>query len=164
MEWVEPSPAKVPEAQPPALRDVKIGSIVETFRVDDHGKKYEVAATAVANRALMQINVAKLRALCESTVNAYAEAGVAPSAKDLKAIVDAVSIVENMSEMAYSDKKNGGHLANSLERLAYAVTRGVVDGQAQVTGQNHSPKARMNRLIRIGREVRGETLDIEPKK
>jgi hypothetical protein len=149
---------------PATIREVEKDSFVETFTVHDHGKKYEVAANAVANRAMMQINVAKLRALCDETIKVYTEGKIAPSPKDLKAICDSVALVESMSEGAYSDKKGGGQLANSLERLAYAVTRGAIDGASAKHGQNHTPMARMNRMVRIGKKTSGEAIDIEPKK
>lgn len=164
MEWVEPSPAANPEAQPPAVRDVKIGSIVETFRVDDHGKKYEVAATAVANRALMQINVGKLRALWTKTADSLD--GITLPPKELKLLVDAAVMIENMSSIAYGDSKAHGKLGNSLERLAYAFASGAVEAGAKLNG-SHSPEARLNRLKKLGKRDRpkeAEPIDIEPKK
>lgn len=153
-----------PAVQPPAvIREVNKADFVETFTVRDHGKRYEVASNAIANRAMMQVNVAKLRDLCNRALKPFEDnPELCPSPKDLKAIVDAVSIVEDMSAGAYSDSKKGGNLANSLERLAYAVTRGAVDGAAAPHGHNHSPKARLNRLIRIGRSAKTETIDVTP--
>ncbi len=164
--WNEDTPP-----QPPALREVERKEFVETFTVREGNRRYEVAANQIANRAMMQVNVAKLRDLCARSIKPFEDnPDLCPSPKDLKAIVDAVAIVEEMSEGAYSDTKGGGVMANALERLAYAVTRGAVDGAAQKNGlDNHAPKARMNRLIRIGRSAKAEAekkeiIDVTPKK
>lgn len=156
-----------PVAQPPAIREVEHKDFVETFTVREGGRRYEVAANAIANRAKMQVNVAKLRNLCERAIKPFEDnPELCPSAKDLKCIVDAVAIVEDMAALAYSDNKKGGQLANSLERLAYAVTRGAVEGAAQKTGDNHAPRARLNRLIRIGKSAasKSEPIDVTPEK
>lgn len=149
-------------AEPPAIREVEKGAFVETFTVKDHGKKYEVAANALSNRAMMQINVAKLRSLCEKTVKLYDDAGIAPSPKELKAIVDAVSMVEDMSIVAYGDPKKGERMGNALERLAYGLVRGAVDG-AKAPG-SHSPEARLNRLKQIGKRHETQVIDIPESK
>lgn len=156
-----------PDVQPPAvIREVEHRDFVETFTVREEGKRYEVAANAIANRAKMQVTVAKMRDLCARAIKPFFDnPELAPSPKDLKAIVDAVAIVEDMAIMSYSDSKKGGNLANSLERLAYAVTRGAVEGAAQKTGDNHAPRARLNRLIRIGKsakEKKEEPIDVTP--
>lgn len=49
-----------------AAKDLERDSFVETFHVREKGRRYEVAANAIANRALMQMNVAKLRVLLPS--------------------------------------------------------------------------------------------------
>lgn len=165
---LDESPPAPPETSlpPPAIIcEVERKEFVETFTIREKNNRYEVAANAIANRAMMQVNVAKLRDLCARAMKPFAEnPDLCPSPKDLKAIVDAVSIVEDMSAGAYSDTKKGGNLANSLERLAYAVTRGAVDGAQNPAGLNHSPKARLNRLIRIGKSAKPEAIDVTPAK
>lgn len=136
---------KTDEAIVPAAPEVKRSDFVDTFIVRDGELKYEVAANAVANRALMQMNVAKLRALCARTLKVYYEdENLTPSARELKTLVDAVSMVEEMSATAYSDTKHTDGLGNAIERIVHAATRGAVSG---VT--NPASQSRENRLMRM---------------
>lgn len=134
-------------------KEVERDTFVDTFIVREKGRRYEVAANAVANRALMQINVSKLRALFERAMKPYEEdEKMCPTPKDLKMLADAAALIEGMSNDAYSDKAKTGGLANSLERLVHAATRGAVEG-AMKPGMNHSPEARLRRLNSIGKKV-----------
>lgn len=120
-------------------------SFVETFNVREKGRRYEVAANAIANRAWCQINVAKLRTLGERAIKPYLDNPEMPiSPKDFKTLVEGIQVVEDMAAQAYSDSKNTGNLANSLERLVYAAAKGAASG-AQTPG-SHSPEARLNRM------------------
>lgn len=145
-----------------AAKDLERDSFVETFHVREKGRRYEVAANAIANRALMQMNVAKLRVLIERTMKPYLESDLAPDPKSLKIIVEAVQVVDSMANDAYSDAKKGGALANSLERLVYAATRGAAAGAGDSAkpGSN-SPEARMKRLNSIGKKKAPEQEPID---
>lgn len=146
-----------------AAKDLERDSFVETFHVREKGRRYEVAANAIANRALMQMNVAKLRVLTERAMKPYLEdEKLVPSPKDLKTLVEAVQTVDAMSNDAYSDAKKGGALANSLERLVYAATRGAAAGAGDSAkpGSN-SPEARMKRLNSIGKKKAPEETVVE---
>lgn len=164
----EDKPAAAPAPAPTTLtvaKDIERDSFVETFNVRERGRRYEVAANAIANRALMQMNVAKLRVLCERAIKPYIDTpDLIPSAKDLKVLTDAFQTVDSMSDMAYSDRKGGGgSLANSLERLVYAATKGAAAGAA--APGSHSPEARMKRLNAIGKKApaQQEPIDVTPQ-
>jgi hypothetical protein len=159
----EESPANPDTTLALPAKEVNRGAYVDTFTVNDHGKKYEVAANAIANRALMQINVAKLRTLCERAMKVYEDHPDAPVfSKDLKIIADAVEVVENLSERAYSDGKNGGPMGSAIERLVYAATKGAAAGAAKPVGSN-SPEARLKRLKQIGRAKSVQQIEPAPK-
>jgi hypothetical protein len=156
------APAAVPKPTPPPVveggaalavpKEIERESFVETFHVREKGRRYEVAANAIANRALAQMNVAKLRGLCDRVMKSYDDNPEAvPEPKELKIIVEAFSTVDAMAEAAYSDKKAGG-LANSLERLVYAATRGAAAGANDKKLPSHSPEARLKRLNSIGKK------------
>lgn len=156
-ETVQP-PAVIPATDAPAQvtgASLERDQFVETFTVREKGRKYEVATNAVANRALMQMNVAKLRSLIERAIKPYEDhPELVPSPKDLKTLVEAVQTVDSMSDIAYSDKKAGG-LANSLERLVYAATRGAAAGSSdsKSTPSGNSPGERLKRLNNIGKRT-----------
>lgn len=125
-------------------KDVDRESFVETFHVREKGRRYEVAANAIANRAMMQVNVAKLRSLGERVLKPYFDDPSLPiSPKEFKIIVEGFDVAESMAERAYSDSKNTGNLANALERLVHAAAKGAAQGAVQ---GGHSPDARMRRL------------------
>lgn len=153
-----------PVNPPAAIREVEQKDFVETFTVNAHGKKYEVAANALANRAMMQVTVAKLRSLCERALKPFDDEEIIPTPKELKVLTEAVSLVNDMSEAAYGDTKKGGNLANALERMAYGMTRGAVEaGKAH----SQSPEAKLNRLEnmkRVGSARRKESaaIDVTP--
>lgn len=148
-----PATAQPPAVAAPAI--VERETFVETFTVREKGRRYEVAANAIANRALAQMNVAKLRVLLDRVMKQYEDnEKLVPGPKELKIIIEAHQVVDSMAEAAYSDKKAGG-LANSLERLVYAATRGAAAGSGDARkyppGSN-SPEARMKRLTSIGKK------------
>lgn len=128
-------------------------TFIETFTVREKGRRYEVAANAIANRAYAQVNVAKLRSLIERVMKPYEDdPKLIPGPKELKVIVEAVQAVDAMANDAYSDKKAGG-LANSLERLVYAATRGAAAGAGDAKKMDtHGPEARLRRLNDIGKK------------
>lgn len=156
---VEPvTTVAVPPAGTP--KEIERKDFIETFTVREKDKLYEVAANAVANRALMQINVAKLRQMCERTMDVYLKDNLPVDSKTLKTIVEAVSTVEEMSDAAYGDGK-AGKLGNALERLVYATTRAAIDGGAKLAGNN--AEARLLRLKRIGKrpDKKADVIDIK---
>ncbi len=139
-------------------KEIERDSFVETFHVREKGRRYEVAANAIANRALMQMNVAKLRGLCDRVIKVYDDhPEQVPEPKELKILVEAFQTVDSMSDVAYSDKKTGG-LANSLERLVYAATRGAAAGANDKKLPSHSPEARLKRLNSIGKKKEPEAV------
>lgn len=145
-----------------AVKDIERDSFVETFHIREKGRRYEVAANAIANRALMQMNVAKLRVLIERAIKPYEDnPNLIPSPKDLKTLVEAVQTVDAMSSDAYSDAKKGGALANSLERIVYAATRGAAAGVGDGKIDNRSPEARLKRLNSIGKKKAPEDTVVE---
>lgn len=137
-------------AQPPAvIREVEHRDFVETFTVREGGKKYEVAANALANKARSQVNVSKIWLLCERAIKPYMDdPNLIPTPKDLKVLTDAFALATDMSNAAYGDNKKGGQMANALERLAYGMTRAAVEAGIQ---KSHSPEARLNRLKKVGK-------------
>lgn len=155
-----------PEVPPPAVpavqaKEVQRSDFIETFNVREGANRFEVAANAVANRAMMQVNVAKLRKLCEQAMDVYLRDGLAPDSKTLKTLVDAVATVDGMSDIAYGDGK-AGKLGNSLERLVYATTRAAIDGGAKLAGHSDSVQNRLQRLRRIGKAgKKSEIIDIK---
>jgi hypothetical protein len=166
-EWEETAKAPVAPPPPPATltvaKDVERDSFVETFHVREKGRRYEVAANAVANRAMMQVNVAKLRTLAERVIQPYLDNPAMPiGPKEFKLIADGFDLIENMSAAAYSDSKKGGTLANSLEKLVYAATRGAASG-AMEKANSHSPEARMKRMQALVAKAKpvGPTKDAE---
>lgn len=134
--------------------EIDRNQFVETFTVREGSKRWQVAANAVANKALMQINVSKLRNLVTRTLNFYDKNPDAiPEAKELKILADAIDTVEDLGARAYSDSKAAKGLGNSLERLVYAATAGAAAGNAigaLKVGAN-TAEARMRRLTSIGK-------------
>lgn len=131
---------------PAVAKDVERESFVETFHVREKGRRYEVAANAIANRAMMQVNVAKLRSIGERALQPYLENPNLPiSPKEFKILAEGVELVENLSAQAYSDSKTGGNLANALERLVYAAAKGAAQGVTTGTSGD-TPDNRMRRM------------------
>lgn len=129
---------------PAVAKDVDRESFVETFHVREKGRRYEVAANAIANRAMMQVNVAKLRSIGERALKPYLDDPTKEiSPKEFKILAEGVELVESLSARAYSDAKGEGNLANALERLVHAAAKGAAQGAVQ---GGHSPDARMRRL------------------
>lgn len=124
-------------------------SFVETFTVREKGRRYEVAANAIANRAMMQVNVAKLRVICERALKPYLDNPEMPiGLKDFKVLAEGVQLVEDLSTQAYSDAKSGGNLANALERLVFAAAKGGAQGAKPGTSGD-MPENRMRRLAKL---------------
>lgn len=148
-------------------KEVDRSEFVETFTVREKGRRYEVAANAIANRAMMQVNVAKLRNLFERALKPFEDnPDMIPSPSDLKRLADAAELIESMSSQAYSDAK-GGTLANSLERLVYAAAKGGAQGAKP--GDNKSPEARLRRMTSLIGKAKPvtpagpEIIDVEPE-
>ena len=133
--------------------EVQRDEFVETFTMREGDTRTQVAVNAVANKALMQLNVAKLRALIDRTMNFYEKNPAAvPSPKELKILADAVDTVEDLGARAYSDAKAGKGGVSALERLVYAATAGASAGAtAGATVNNKGPEARLRRLNSIGK-------------
>ncbi len=142
----------------PAHPDVDRDTFVETFNVREKGRRYEVAANAIANRAMMQVNVAKLRVLAERAMKPFFDNPEAPiDAKELKTLIEGIQMIDDMSTRAYSASKNDGNLANALERLVFAAAKGGAQGAKP--GDNHSPEARLRRL----KGLVGKAKPVEPE-
>lgn len=142
-------PAIPAPADQPAVVDRS--SFIQTFKVREGVNHYEVAANAVANKAMMQVNVAKLRDLAERAIKPYIDnPSFAPDAKSLKAIVDAFDTIEDLAARAYSDSKAGKN-ANMLERLVEAATRGAAEGATKAP-QNKFAE-RLERMKRVGQKA-----------
>lgn len=160
------APDAPPDAQPPAvIREVEHRDFVETFTIRENGKKYEAAANALANKAKMQVNVAKLRALGEKVIAPFMEEGATPpTPKEFKIIAESFAVIDGMAESAYGDSKGGNKLANALERLAYGMTRGAMDG-ARIRYDNNAAKVkRLENMRRVGSspKKKDETIEIAP--
>jgi hypothetical protein len=143
----------------PTQPDVDRDTFVETFNVREKGRRYEVAANAIANRAMMQVNVAKLRVLAERAMKPFFDnpnAEIDP--KELKTLVEGVQMIDEMSDRAYSASKGDGNLANALERLVFAAAKGGAQGANHVGG--NSPDARLRRLKNL--VGKAKPVEIEP--
>lgn len=140
--------------------EVQRDEFVETFTMREGDTRTQVAVNAVANKALMQLNVAKLRALVERTLRFYEENPKAvPSPKELKILSEAVDTVEDLGARAYSDSKAGKGGVSALERLVFAATAGATAGASSAGGgpKSHGPEARLRRLNQIGKAKPVET-------
>lgn len=133
--------------QAPVLStEVAHESFVETFVVREKGRRYEVAANAIANRAMMQVNVAKLRSIGERAIKPYLDNPDMPiSPKEFKILAEGIELVEGLSSQAYSDAK-GGNLANALEKLVFAAAKGGAQGATKGVQSGGSPENRMRRM------------------
>lgn len=133
--------------------EVQRDEFVETFTMREGDFRTQVAVNAIANKALMQLNVAKLRSLIDRTLSFYDKNPAAiPSPKELKILSEAVDTVEDLGARAYSDSKAAKGLGNSLERLVYAATAGAASGAAVADNiRSNSPTARLKRLNSIGK-------------
>jgi hypothetical protein len=130
-----------------AKPDVERESFVETFHVREKGRRYEVAANAIANRAMMQVNVAKLRSIGERALKPYLDDPTKEiSPKEFKILAEGVELVENLSAQAYSDSKTGGNLANALERLVFSAAKGAAQGASTAGTSGNTPDNRMRRM------------------
>lgn len=149
-----PAPVTPPTGAIVPAREVDREQFIDTFTVREKGRRYEVAANAIANKAMMQVNVAKLRVLAERAMEPYlANPDMPVTPKELKIMTEAIDLIDNMGANAYSDSKGGGMLANSLERLVHAAARGAASGASGMPSpEAHSPEARMKRLNSIGRK------------
>lgn len=138
--------------------EVQRDEFVETFTMREGDTRTQVAVNAVANKALMQLNVAKLRALVERTLHFYEENPKAvPSPKELKILSEAVDTVEDLGARAYSDSKAGKGGVSALERLVFAATAGATAGANQQPVDARGPAARLLRLNQIGKAKPVET-------
>lgn len=150
--------------QLPAVQtEVKRSQFVETFTVRDGKIKHEVAANALASRALMQVNVGRLRAILDRTLKHYEDRPeLIPSPKEIKILADGANVIEGLAEDAYSERSGNGRRGNSLERLVFAATAGAAAGSAQKPGESaNSPALRLRRLANIGK-AKNVTPDAEP--
>lgn len=144
-------------------KEVERGDFIETFNVREHGRRYEVAANAVANKAMMQINVAKLRSLAERAIKPYLENPELPvGPKELKILVESAETIERMADAAYSNTKQG-NLANALEKLVFAAAKGGAQGAGAGTSGDmpQNRLARMKRLIGKAKPVIQEAEIVE---
>lgn len=141
------------DTPPAVIREVAKKDLVETFVVHDHGKRYEVAANALALKAQQQMTVGRLHALCERTIKVYEDnPEMVPSPKELKIIAEACSTVAEMGNTAYGDSKTGGKYGDALERLAVGLMKGAVEA----SGRSNSAESRMARLSNIGKAKKVE--------
>lgn len=146
--------AAVPAPTPPAsnavvpTKEVERDSFIDTFTVREKGRRYEVAANAIANKAMMQINVAKLRVLAERAIKPYLENPDIPiSPKELKILTESAEVIERMAEAAYSNSKQGT-LANALEKLVFAAAKGGAQGALPRSSGDH-PQNRLTRMQQL---------------
>lgn len=152
----------MPDNLPAVVREVDRKDLVETFVVHDHGKRYEVAANALALKAQQQMTVGRLHALCERTIKVYEDnPELVPSPKELKIIAEACSTVAEMGNTAYGDSKTGGKYGDALERLAVGLMKGAVE--ASGGPRSNSPDSRMARLSSVGKAKKAEAKAIEAK-
>lgn len=145
------------DANLPAVpaREVDRKRLVETFVVRDHGKRYEVAANALALKAQQQLTVGRLYALCERTIKHYEkDPELIPSPKDLKVMADACAIVAQMGDTAYGDSKKGGQYGDALERLATGLMKGAIEAKS-----SHSPETRFARLSSVGKAKKVDPIE-----
>lgn len=156
------TPEAAPGSQLAVKNEVEHDSFVETFTVREKGRRYEVAANAIANRAMMQVNVAKLRSIGERAIKPYLDDPTLPiSPKEFKILAEGIELVEGLSSQAYSDAK-GGNLANALEKLVFAAARGGAQGAANgaALGSN-SPETRLKRMKSLIGKAKTVTPEME---
>lgn len=142
-------------------KEIERKDFISAFTVHDGKAKYLVVSNAVANRATMQINVARLRAICDRTLKTYEDnETLIPGVKELKTLTDTIARVEEMSDAAYADSKTA-RLGDSIERLIFAATRGAAAGASPLAG--NAPDARLRRLTGIGLgKDKSKVIDIAP--
>ena len=121
------------ESQPPAVvTEVKHAEFAPSLTVvTGNNRKYDVSVNAVANRADMQILVAKLKKILDKTVEEYIKTDETLSPTDLGRLMGAAKSVADMSLLAYEakDPKEGGAgMASYAEKLLEAAARGVSSG------------------------------------
>jgi hypothetical protein len=137
--------------QPPAVvaPEVERGNFVETFVVRDGNQRVLVPTNAVANKAMMQINVAKLRKIFERCLKVYEDnPEMVPGPKEMKAMVEAADVIEDLGARAYGDNK-GGKLGGLLEKLVYSATRGAAEGAG--AGKGNAYEQKLARMKQVGR-------------
>lgn len=129
-------------------KEVDREQFIDTFTVREKGRRYEVAANAIANKAMMQVNVAKLRVLAERTLEAYLKDSTTPvTPKELKIMTESIEVIERMAEAAYSNSKQG-NLANALEKLVFAAAKGGAQGALPGYSGDH-PRNRLARMQKL---------------
>jgi hypothetical protein len=142
-----PAPADTPAA---VVKEIEHSSFIETFRVREGKQKFDVAANAVANKAMAQVQVSKLRVLMERAMKPYFDnPEFCPDSKSLKALVDAADVIEDLAARAYGDSK-GSKNGNMLERLVLAATKGAVQGAT--TPSSNSFEAKLAKLRQVGQQ------------
>jgi hypothetical protein len=141
----DPTPPKEGSGAIVPAREVDREQFIDTFTVREKGRRYEVAANAIANKAMMQVNVAKLRVLHERAMKPYFDNPELPiGPKELKVLTESAEVIERMAEAAYSNSKQG-NMANALEKLVFAAAKGAAAGSIPGSSGDH-PLNRMSRM------------------
>lgn len=133
-----------------AAPEIKRSDFIPVIVIKDKGNhKFEIAASAIANRAQGQVIVSKVRTLFEKCLDEYIQAKESPSAAIMKAIADAAATIQDMSVTAYEGRGLKGSDGTDLERLAVGMVRAATEGAA--AGASDKFKDRLERIKQLGR-------------
>ncbi len=131
-------------------------------------QRFEVATNAAANRARSQIVASRLRSIVEAKIKKIETDQLDPTVKDLKQLVEAARVVEEIAAAAYDAKKGlGKSHTSAFEQMALGVVREATQGAVAgaMAAQGEDPlKARLSKIRNLGRSIKEAEVVIEEPK